>query len=60
MTHNPQNRISQTSFKHYNQFRSVRTEELIWLQITTDTVNNVKLETEVKERDQKLLDLITI
>ena len=60
MTQNPQNTISSSALKNYNQFRSVRTEDLIWLQITTDTGMKLKVETTVNERDQQLLGLITI
>ena len=55
----PQNTMSQTALKHYNQFRSVKTEALVWVQITTNTGNKLKIETTVKEIDQKLLDSIT-
>ena len=60
MPQNPQNTKSQTSLKHYNQSRSVRTEALRWLQITIDTVNKLKFETTVKKIDQQLLDFIII
>ena len=53
---NPQNKIIKTSFKHYNQFISVSTEALIWLQIATDRGKKLKFETPAKKRDQKLLD----
>ena len=43
MPQNPQNTIIQTALKNYNQFISVRTEALRWLQITTDTVNKLKV-----------------
>ena len=58
MPQNPQNTISQTALKHYNQFRIVRTEALIWLQIATDTGMKLKVEIIFKEIDQQLLDLI--
>ena len=48
MSQIPQNTISQTSLKHYNQFRSVITEALRWLQITTDTGMKIKVGTTVK------------
>ena len=48
MPQNPQNTISQTALKNYNQFRSVRTEALRWVQITTDTGIKLKVETSVK------------
>ena len=48
MPQNPQNTRSQTAIKHYNKFRSVRTEALRWLQITTDTGNKLKFKTTVK------------
>ena len=60
MTQNPQNKISQTALKHYNQFISVRTEALRWSQINTDIVMKLKVETSVKERDKQLLEFITI
>ena len=60
MTQTPQNTISQTEIKHYNEFRSFITEALRWLQITTDRVNKLKVETTVKKIKQQLLDLITI
>ena len=49
MPQNPQDTRSQTTIKHYNQFRSVRTEALRWLEITTDTGNKLKVETKVKK-----------
>ena len=60
MSQNPQRTIIQTAPKHYNQLRSVITEALIWLQITTDTGMKIKFETKVKERYQQLLYFITI
>ena len=60
MPQNPQNKISQTSLKHYNKFRSARTEALRWSQITTDTGMKLKVKTTVKERYQQLFDFITI
>ena len=60
MLQNPQNTISKTALKYYNQFRSVINEALIWLQITTDTGKELKVETELYEIDQQLLDLVTI
>ena len=55
-----QNTISQTALKHYNQFISVRTVALRWLKTSTDTGMKQKFETTVKERDQQLLEFITI
>ena len=60
MPQNPQNTISQTALKNYNQFRIVRNEALGLLQITTDAWIKLKVETIIKERDQRLLDFITI
>ena len=37
MLQNQKNKIIQTALKYYNQLRSVRSETLIWLQITTGT-----------------------
>ena len=43
MKKKPQNTISQTALKHYNQFINVRTDALRWLQINTDTGNKIKV-----------------
>ena len=43
MPQNPQSIISQTTLKHCNQVRSVRTETLRWVKITTDTVMKLKV-----------------
>ena len=56
----PQKTISQTELKHYNQSRSLITEALRWLQITTDTGIKLKVETTVKEIFQQFLAFITI
>ena len=59
MPQNPQKTISQTELKHYNEFRSVGTEALRWVKITTDI--GMKLKLDKKNRiDQQLLDFITI
>ena len=60
MPHKPQNKISQIALKHYNEFMNVRTEALIWVQITTDTGLKFKVETSAKERYQQFLDFIAI
>ena len=60
MPQNPQNTISQTTLKHYNEFRYVRSEALRWVQMTIDTGIKFKVETSAKERYQRLLDFITI
>ena len=48
MPQNPQNTISQTALKHYNEFRNVRTEALIWVKMATDTGIKFKVETSAK------------
>ena len=40
---NPQNTIIQSELKNYNQFRSIITKAPRWLQITTYTVNKIKV-----------------
>ena len=52
MPQKPQNTISQTALKYYNQFRSVRTEALRWVNITTYTGIKLKVETTENERDK--------
>ena len=54
---NPQYKISQIVLKNYNQFRSVITEALRWLKITTYTGMKPKFETTVKERYQTMIGL---
>ena len=49
MPQNPQKKIIQTALKQYNQFRSVITEALRWVQIITDIGMKVKVGTTVKE-----------
>ena len=60
MQNNPLNTISQTVLKHYNEFRNVITEALIWVKMTKDTGIKFKVETSAKERDQNILYFITI
>ena len=60
MPQNSQKTISKSALKHYNEFINVRTEALIWVQMTIDTGIKFKVETSTKERDQQLLNLITI
>ena len=60
MPKNPQNTIIQTELKHYNEFRNVRTGAPRWVKMTTDTGIKFKVEASDKERDQQLLDFITI
>ena len=60
MLHNPKNTIIQTALTHSIKFRSVGTEALRWLKITTDTGNKPRIETIFKEIDQKILESLTI
>ena len=60
MPHNTQNTMIKTDLKYYNEFKSVRTEALRWLNISKEKVKKLKVETTVKERYQQLLELITI
>ena len=45
MPQKPQNKISQTALKHYNEVRNVRTEALRRVQMTTYTGIKSKVET---------------
>ena len=45
MPQNPQNTMSQTELKHYNDFRSVRIEALRCVRMTTDTGMKIKVNT---------------
>ena len=44
----PTNTMIKTAIKHYNKLISVITEDLRWLNITTDTGMKLKFETTVK------------
>ena len=46
MPKNQQNKRIKTALNHCNQFLSIRTEALKWLQITTDQGNKFKVKTE--------------
>ena len=48
MPQNPQNTVIQTFIKHYNQFRSIRTDALRWLKIAIDIGKKLKVYTEFK------------
>ena len=43
MHKNPENKISQTAHKHYNQFIRVINKALRWLQIATNTGKKTKV-----------------
>ena len=45
MPKHPQKTIIEKLLKHYNKFRSVTTEALRWLKITTDTEKKINVET---------------
>ena len=45
MSENLQNTIVQTEINNGKQFKNVRTEVIIWYQITTDTGKKTKFET---------------
>ena len=45
MPQNLQNTISRTALKHYNEFRSIITEALRWVQMTKDTGMKLKVDT---------------
>ena len=60
MPQNPQKKPIQNALKNFNQFRSLRIEYLIWVQITTNTGMKTKAKTTENERYQKLLDFINI
>ena len=48
MPQNPQHTISQASLEIYNQFISVITEALWWLQFTSYLVKKLKVETDTQ------------
>ena len=54
------NTISQTDINNYNQFRSIITEALRWLQVSTYTRKKLNVDSTFKEKYQKLLEFITI
>ena len=60
MPQNQQNTVCKNSIKHYNQFRSIKNEALMWLQITTYTGKKNKVETEAKQISQQIIYFIKI
>ena len=60
MPQNPQNTISSTAIKKYNEYRSVRQEALEWFKITTSEVRSVRVPTIRKKVEVEALDFIKI
>ena len=60
MENNPQNTISTTAIKQYNDYRSVRVEALEWLKITSAEGQSTRVSTERKLVENEVLDYIKI
>ena len=60
MKDNPQNTISTTAIKKYNDFRSVRIEALEWFKVTTSDGQSTRISTERKTVENENLDYIKI
>jgi hypothetical protein len=60
MKDNPQNTISTTVIKKYNDFRSVRIEALEWFKVTTSDGQSTRISTERKTVENENLDYIKI
>ena len=54
---NTQNKISQASLKHNNQFRSIRKEETQWLKLKTDLGKKLKFEKDTNIENNIYLSL---
>ena len=60
MPGNPQNTISTTAIKRYNDYRSVRIEALEWFKITNQEGKSTRVSTITKNVEEELLDYIKI
>ena len=60
MPKNPQNTISPTAIKKYNEYRSVRQEALEWFKITNSEGRSVRVPTIRKKVNEEALDYIKI
>ena len=60
MENNPQNTISTTAIKQYNDYRSVRVETLEWLKLTSVEGQSTIVSTERKLVENEVLDYIKI
>ena len=59
MTNNPQNTVSTTAIKKYNEFRSVRQEALEWIRFTDSNGKSVRIRTCQDKVQDEVLDYIT-
>ena len=60
MKDNPQNTISTTAIKKYNDFRSVRIEALEWFKVKTSDGQTSRVSTERRTVEKEVLDYIKI
>ena len=60
MRDNPQNTISTTAIKKYNDFRSVRVEALEWFKVTNKEGKSARVSTIRKRVESETLDYIKI
>ena len=60
MENNPQNTISTTAIKKYNEYRSVRVEALEWIKITSAEGKSTRVPTERKTVEKEVLDYIKL
>ena len=56
----PQNTLSPPAIKHYNKYRSVRTEALSWVRLVSDTGRKVFLKMDQYKHGKELLDYTAI
>ena len=60
MVDNPQNTISTTAIKQYNEYRSVRTETLEWVKFPSAEGQSTRVPIERKTVEKDVLDYIKI
>ena len=60
MTQNPQNTLSTTAIKKYNEFRSVRIEALEYLKLTDNRGKSTRIHTNKRMINKETLDYIDI
>ena len=56
----PQHTISPPAIKHYNKYRSVRTEALSWVRLVSETGDKVFLKMNAQNHTTELLDYTTV
>ena len=60
MTQNPQNTLSTTAIKKYNEYRSVRIEALEYLKLTDNRGKSTRIHTNKRMTNNETLDYVSL